>query len=88
MCVCVECGGPRIKTGVPQTPAKSRSFVMKKGKKANTFRFLISVTTIQTLSECLIKSIGKIFNSTLRYTNAVRTAVGDLELCLPRVEIY
>ena len=67
-------------------PAKSRSFVMKKGRTADKFRFSIAGTMIPTLSECPVKSLGKIFDTTLRDTNAVRAAVGDLELWLTRVD--
>ena len=67
-------------------PAKSRSFVMKKGRTVDKLRFSIAGTMIPTLSECPVKSQGKIFHTTLRDNNAVRTAVGDLELCLIRVD--
>ena len=67
-------------------PAKSRSFVMRKGGTADKFRFSIAGTMIPTLSECPVKSLGKIFDTTLRDTNTVRTAVGDLELWLTRVD--
>ena len=40
-------------------PAKSRSFVMKKGRTADNFRFPLSGTTIPTLSEYPLKSLGK-----------------------------
>ena len=67
-------------------PAKSRLFVMKKRRTADKFRFSIAGTMIPTLSECPVKSLGKIFDTTLRDTNAVRAAVGDLELWLTRVD--
>ena len=41
---------------------------------------------IFTLLECPIKSLGMIFNCTLRDTNTVRALVGDLELWLARVD--
>ena len=66
-------------------PAKSRSFVMKKGRTANNFHFSRSGTTIPTLLECPVKSLGKIFNSTLRDINAVQAAERELELWLARV---
>ena len=66
-------------------PAKSRSFVMKKGKTADLSRFSLSGTTIPNMPECPVKSQGKFFNCTLRDNNVVRTAVGDLELWLARV---
>ena len=66
-------------------PAKSRSFVGKEGRTTDKFRFSLSGTTIPTLSESLVKSLRKIFNSTLRDINAVRVEVGDMELWLTRV---
>ena len=66
-------------------PTKSRLFVMKKGRMVDKFRFSIAGTMIPTLSECPVKSLGKI-NITLRDTDAVRTEVGDLELRLTRVD--
>ena len=65
---------------------ESRSFVMKKRRTADKFRFSIAGTMIPTLSECPVKSLGKIFNIILRDTNDVRAAVGDLELWLARVD--
>ena len=67
-------------------PAKSRSFVMKKERTADKFHFSIAGTMISTLSECSVKSLGKIFDTTLRDTNTVRVVVGDLELWLTRVD--
>ena len=49
--------------------AKWRSFVMKKGKTADNFRFSLSQTPIFTLSQCPVKTLGNIFDSTLRYVN-------------------
>ena len=67
-------------------PAKSSSFIMKKGRKADNFRFSLSGTTIPTLLEYPVKNLGKIFNNTLRDTHAVRASVGDLEFGLTRVD--
>ena len=65
-------------------PAKLRLFVMK--RMADNFRFSLSSTMIPTLSECPVKTLGKIFNITLSDTNAVWALVGDLELWLARVD--
>ena len=59
---------------------------MKKGRTADKFHFSIAGSMIPTVSECPVKSLGKIFDTTLRDTNAVRNAVGDLELWLIRVD--
>ena len=67
-------------------PSKSRSFVIKKGRTIDKFRFSIEGAMIPTLSECPVKSLVKIFNVTVRDTNAVRAAVGDLVLWLARVD--
>lgn len=42
--------------------AKSRSFVMKNGKLADNFRFSKSGTTLPTLTEKPVNSLGKDFN--------------------------
>ena len=57
---------------------------MKKGKSADNFLFSLSETTITTLLECPVKSLGRIFDRTLRDTNAVQAAVDDLELWLAK----
>ena len=65
---------------------KSRSFVMNKGRAAEIFYFSLSGTIKSTLSECPQKSLGKISNVTLRNTNDVRAALGDLELWQARLD--
>ena len=67
-------------------PAKSRLFVTKKGRTTDNFCFSLSGTMIPTLSECPVKSLGKIFSITLKDTNAVRAVVVDLELWLTRMD--
>ena len=52
----------------------------------DNFRFLRSRTTIPTMSECPVKSLGKTFNSSLRDTNAFRATVSDLGLWLARID--
>ena len=61
-------------------PAKSRLFVVKKGRTADKSHLSIAGTMIPTSSVCPVKSLGKIFNITLRDTNTIRAAVADLEL--------
>ena len=66
--------------GMKFKSAKLRSSVVKKRKTADNFRFWLLGTTIPTLSECPVTNLGKIFNSKLRDTNAMRVTVGNLEL--------
>lgn len=47
-------------------PAKSRSMVLRKGEVEDKFRFYISGTDIPTITEKLVKSLGKVFDSSLR----------------------
>ena len=67
-------------------PAKSRSVVLLKGKVVDKHRFSISGQTIPTLSEKPVKSLGKIFNDTLRDTASIRTASSDLVVWLTKVD--
>ena len=59
---------------------------MKKGVRADNLRFLPSRKMIRPLSECPVKSLGKIFSNTLRDVNAVGASVGDLGLWLARMD--
>lgn len=67
-------------------PAKSRSLVLKKGKVVNMFRFKILETTIPTLSEKPVKSLGKLFDCTLKDTAAIQRTCGDLGVWLTKVD--
>ena len=67
-------------------PSKSRSVVLKKGKVVNKYRFTVAGTVIPTLSEKPVKSLGKIFNCTLKDTSATREASIDLEAWLNKVD--
>ena len=46
-------------------PVKSWSLVLKRGKGTDPFRFKIKRKVIATVSEKPIKSLGKVFASTL-----------------------
>lgn len=66
-------------------PAKSRSLVLKKGKVVDKFRFKISETTIPTLSEKPVKSLGKVFDCNLKDKVAIQRTCGDLGVWLTKV---
>lgn len=59
-------------------PFKSRSMVLKKGRVIDRFRFSISGTVIPTVTEQPVKSLGKLFDSTLKDSAAIQ--IGNLEL--------
>lgn len=52
-------------------PVKSRSLVLKKRKVKDIFRFHIANTAIPTISEKTLKSLGKVFDSSLRDTRSI-----------------
>lgn len=52
-------------------PAKSRSLVAKKGKVTDRFRFNIEGAMIPTVSEKPVKSLGKVFDSSLQDSSSV-----------------
>ena len=60
-------------------PAKSRSLVVKKCKGMEKVQFTVAGETIPTLSEKPIKSLDKIFNSSLKDTAANQKTINDLE---------
>lgn len=51
-------------------PVKSRSLALKMGKVADQFCFTLGGTQIPTVTEKLVKTLGKIFNSSLKDTTA------------------
>lgn len=63
---------------------ESRSLVLKKGKVVDKFRFKISETTIPTLSEKPVKSLGKVFDCNLK-DKVAREPVVIKESGLPRL---
>lgn len=58
-------------------PAKSRSLVLRKGKVADRFRFALGETTISSVTERPVKSLGKIFDSSLKDSAAIKQAKCD-----------
>lgn len=69
-------------------PTKSRSLVLKKGRVADKFRFSIAGTSIPTISEKPIKSLGKFFDSSLRDTASIKNTCEELEGRLNDVDKY
>ncbi len=65
--------------------SKSRSMVLKKGKVVDKFRFSISGTVIPTITEQPVKSLGKLFDSSLKTLPPSRTPTKNLELGSPRL---
>ncbi|KAJ8014697.1 hypothetical protein DPEC_G00018340 [Dallia pectoralis] len=60
-------------------PTKSRSLVLKKGKVTNKFCFTLAMTQIPSFTEKPVKSLGKVFNCSLKDTAAVRATNLELE---------
>ncbi|XP_038131552.1 uncharacterized protein LOC119776958 [Cyprinodon tularosa] len=67
-------------------PAKSRSLVLRKGKVEDKYRFCVDGVPIPTVSEKPVKSLGKIFDSTLKDKAAVEAAQLKLKALLAAVD--
>ncbi|KAI8506911.1 hypothetical protein Bbelb_153500 [Branchiostoma belcheri] len=67
-------------------PAKSRSLVLKRGKVADRFRFTLGGTQIPTVSEKPVKSLGKVFYSSLKDTASVQQIRTELESWLKEID--
>lgn len=67
-------------------PAKSRSLVLKKGKVADHFRFALGGTKIPTVTEKPVKSLGKVFDSSLKDAAAVQQTKSDLTAWLIAID--
>ncbi|XP_063050108.1 uncharacterized protein LOC134444859 [Engraulis encrasicolus] len=67
-------------------PAKSRSLVVKKGKVSEKFRFSIGDTQIPSVGEKPVKSLGKIYDCTLRDTAALQATTEELGTWLTAVD--
>lgn len=52
-------------------PAKSRSLVLKKGKVTDKFSFTLGNTQIPSIKEKPLRSLGKMFDYSLRDTAAI-----------------
>ncbi|XP_061896833.1 uncharacterized protein LOC133645919 [Entelurus aequoreus] len=67
-------------------PAKSRSLVLKKGKVADHFRFTVGGYLIPTVTERPVKSLGKIFDSSLKDAVALQQTKSDLTSWLTAID--
>lgn len=67
-------------------PAKSRSLVLKMGKTVDKFHFIIQDTQIPSVTEKLVKSLAKLFHSSLRDTSSIKTSNQELEEWLAAVD--
>ena len=66
--------------------AKSRSMVLRKGKVVDKVRFNITGTAIPTISEKPVKSLGKVFDSSLRDTTSIQSTCTELDGWLKSVD--
>ena len=67
-------------------PGKSRSVVIKKGKIKDDVRFCVGGLAIPSLTEKPVKSLGKIFNCTLKDTSAIKEATEELNAWLGKID--
>ncbi|XP_039504261.1 uncharacterized protein LOC120460516 [Pimephales promelas] len=67
-------------------PAKSRSLVLRKGKVADQFRFMLGDTRIPSVSEKPVKSLGKLFTHNLKDTAARKGTSDDFDTWLLAVD--
>ena len=67
-------------------PKKSRTLVIKKGKVLKNFVFKISDERIPTVSEAPVKSLGKMFDDTLKDGNTKLSAIAQIEKWLLSVD--
>ncbi|KAK7916460.1 hypothetical protein WMY93_012221 [Mugilogobius chulae] len=67
-------------------PAKSRSMVLRKGKVDNKCQFSIAGTTIPTITEKPVKSLGKVFDSSLKDTESIKATIESLDIWLKAVD--
>ena len=67
-------------------PSKSRSLVLKKGRVVDRFRFTLAGDTIPSISEQPVKSLGKVFDASLKDANSIKKTINDLEEWLRKVD--
>lgn len=60
-------------------PSKSKSVVPKKGRVMDKFWFSITDTPIPTITEKPVKSLGKLFDSSLRDKASIQNTCEELE---------
>ena len=67
-------------------PAKSRSMVLRKGKVEDKSQFNIAGAAIPTITEKPVKSLGKVFDSSLRDTTSIQATSTELDSWLKSVD--
>ncbi|XP_073731592.1 uncharacterized protein [Misgurnus anguillicaudatus] len=67
-------------------PAKSRSLVVRKGKVTDQFRFTLGGIQIPSVREKPVKSLGKIYDCSLKDTAAIQTTTNQLGSWLMAVD--
>lgn len=67
-------------------PAKSRSLVIKKGRVTDRFRFSLGEDLIPSVTEKSVKSLGKVFNCSLKDADSIKATSADLESWLRSVD--
>ncbi|XP_062283087.1 uncharacterized protein LOC133987658 [Scomber scombrus] len=67
-------------------PIKSRSMVLRKGKVEDKFRFTITGTAIPTITQKPVKSLGKVYDCSLRDTTSIQSTCTELDGWLKTVD--
>ncbi len=67
-------------------PTKSRSLVLKKGKVTDQFRFALGGTKIPSVTEKLVKTLGKTFDSSLKDSAAIKQTKCNLATWLTAID--
>ncbi|XP_051969484.1 LOW QUALITY PROTEIN: uncharacterized protein LOC127634119 [Xyrauchen texanus] len=75
-----------IKIRMHFKPAKSRSMVLRRGKVDEKSRFSVAGLIIPTITEKPVKSLGKVFDSTLRDFASIQSTCIELDMWLKSVD--
>ncbi|KAL3969377.1 ER degradation enhancer, mannosidase alpha-like 2 [Sarotherodon galilaeus] len=67
-------------------PTKSRSLVLKRGKVTEKYLFSLGTIKILSLTEAPVKSLGKVFNRSLKDAASIQATNEDLETWLSSVD--
>ncbi|KAL4008469.1 hypothetical protein ACER0C_002321 [Sarotherodon galilaeus] len=67
-------------------PTKSRSLVLRRGKITEKYLFSLGTIKIPSLTEAPVKSLGKVFNSSLKDAASIQATNKDLETWLSSVD--
>ncbi|KAI2653774.1 hypothetical protein H4Q32_014114 [Labeo rohita] len=83
----VECRGPLSRSGLgPNKPAKSQSLVLRRGNVTDKFHFSLGRVQISSITEKPVKSLGKVFNSTLKDTVTLEETGKELHTWIAAVD--